>query len=112
MGLITIKEKKSICVFRVTKIKDLINVIIPHFNNYPLYTQKFCDFKLWSEVVYFLYNKQHLTPSGFNVILSYYASINRGLSSNIKANFPNIIGINRENYPVILPKKLNPNWVS
>jgi hypothetical protein len=31
---------------RVTKIEDLIKVIIPHFIKYPLLTQKYGDFFL------------------------------------------------------------------
>ena len=35
--------------------------------------------------------KQHLDQSKFLTILSYYASINRGMSSTIKLAFPGII---------------------
>lgn len=35
---------KDRSVYRVLKIKDLTNVIIPHFNKYPLLTKKQADF--------------------------------------------------------------------
>lgn len=34
------KEYKDIIQYRVTSLKYLNNVIIPHFNNFPLITQK------------------------------------------------------------------------
>jgi len=34
------KEYKNIVQYRVTSLKDLTNVIIPHFDKYPLITQK------------------------------------------------------------------------
>jgi hypothetical protein len=83
VGLVSTRPDRSKCVFRVTKIEDLINVIIPHFEAYPLLTQKKCDFLLWYKVVQLMSTKEHLTPSGFTKILSYYSSINRGTSAVI-----------------------------
>ena len=110
MGLVSTRPDRSKCVFRVTKIEDLINVIIPHFEAYPLLTQKKCYFLLWYKVVQLMSTKQHLTSSGFSKILSYYASINRGASSVISKAFPGIIGANR---PVVAqPDTFNPDWVA
>lgn len=36
-------------------------------------------------------NKDHLTKSGFSTILSYYASINKGVSKKVLKYYPNII---------------------
>jgi len=85
----------------VTKIEDLISVIIPHFNNYPLLTQKYSDYVLWSKVVDLMSTKQHLTTSGFSTILNYYASINKGMSPSVSADFPNTTGVNKDT--VLLP---------
>ncbi len=57
-----------------------------------------------------MHTKQHLNSAGFQTILTYYASINRGLSSSVLNIFPNIVGVNKIN--VNLPDNLNPNWVS
>lgn len=54
--------------------------------------------------------KQHLTTLGFIIIISFYASINRGISPKVKSEFPSIKLATKEE--VILPNKLNPNWVS
>ena len=83
MGHVTSRETRNICVFRVTKIEDLINVIIPHFLNFPLLTLKYSDFVLWSKVVNLLHLGQHQIPSVFSTILSYYASINKGMSAKV-----------------------------
>lgn len=110
VGLVSTLPKASKCVYRVTKIEDLINVIIPHFSLYPLITQKYSDFVLWSKVVKLMHTKQHLTSAGFNLILTYYASINRGISKTVLAAFPNIVAAIRDT--VVLPDNLNPYWVS
>jgi hypothetical protein len=110
VGLVTTRPKKFKCLYRVTKIEDLINVIIPHFSVYSLISQKYSDFVLWSKVVKLMHTKQHLKSAGFQTILTYYASINRGLSTSVLNIFPNIVGVNKIN--VKLPDNLNPNWVS
>jgi len=87
-----------------------MHIIIPHFTLYPLISQKKSDFLLWSKVVEMLANKDHLNQPGFLSILSYYASINRGVSPKVQSFHPNIIP---QPKPVLnLPKKLDPYWVS
>lgn len=101
-------RKKS--VYRVTNIKYIKDVIIPHFTNYPLISKKRADFLLWSEVIYLILNKDHLIKEGFLKILSYYASINKGVSNKVLEYYPNIIPVDK---PVIkLPDHLQPQWVS
>jgi hypothetical protein len=77
---------------------------------YALITNKYSDFILWSEVVKLMSKGEHLTPSGFLTILSYYASINNGISPAVKSNFPNII--NQKKETVKLPLNLNSHWLS
>lgn len=45
--------------------EDLINVIIPHFSNYPLLTQKRADFELL-KLVLELMNKKEAPPASKN----------------------------------------------
>ena len=54
--------------------------------------------------------KQHLTPIGFSTVLSYYASINKGISPKVLSAFPNIVGVDK--VKVNLPDILDPDWVS
>jgi hypothetical protein len=50
--------------------------IIPHFNSFPLVTQKQADYILFKEIVSRMANKEHLTNSGLIKILSLKASLN------------------------------------
>ncbi len=109
-GAIYNRADRRISVFRVTGIYNIKNVIIPHFTNYPLLSKKAADFLLWSKVIGLILKKQHLTEIGFKKILSFYASINTGISKKVKESFPHIIPSDK---PVIsLPNNLNPQWVS
>jgi len=50
--------------------------------------------------------KQHLTPSGLDTVISYYASINKGITHKIFTAFPNIkaaVRINPILYPILNP---------
>lgn len=51
VGSIYVRPNKKIVVYRVSKVNELIEVIIPHFSNYPLITKKNINFYLWSQVV-------------------------------------------------------------
>ncbi|KZT13486.1 hypothetical protein NEOLEDRAFT_1033295, partial [Neolentinus lepideus HHB14362 ss-1] len=42
---------KDTCTYRVDKLNDINEVIIPHFEKYPLVTQKLADFILFKEIV-------------------------------------------------------------
>lgn len=55
-------------------------------------------------------NKDHLSLTGFLTILTYYASINRGISKNVLKYYANIIPHGK--LEVSLPDSLNPDWVS
>lgn len=76
-------------MYRVTSLKGLTNIIIPHFDKYPLLTQKRADYELFKTVVDLMNKGEHLTQEGLNKILAIKASINRGLSDELKAAYPN-----------------------
>lgn len=80
----------------------MINVIIPHFEKYPLISQKQVDYFLWKEAIQILANKEHLNQKGLEKILTIRSSLNLGLSPSLKTRFPNII-------PVARPKVVNQN---
>ena len=73
--------------FRVQSVKD-IQVIVHHFEKYPLRTQKFADYKLFKQAVELMEQKEHLTEAGLAKIVAIKASMNRGLSAELKAAFP------------------------
>jgi len=106
VGAIYLRTYKNIAVYKVTKIKYLKDIIIPHFLKYSLISQKYIDFTLWSKVVDLILNKEHLTHKGFITILSYYAS--RGVSKKVFKFYPKAF----DRLSVNLPTNLNPYWVS
>ena len=75
--------------YYVSNIKDLREVIIPHFLKYPLITQKQADFELFKSVAELINNKEHLTIEGLQKIVNIRASQNLGLSDVLKTAFPN-----------------------
>ena len=95
--------------FRVSKLKDL-EVLIDHFNKFPLITQKFADYELWKEVYNLMLLKQHLTADGLRQILAIKASMNLGLSYKLKKAFPDVVGVAR---PIIQNKHFtDPQWLA
>lgn len=76
-------------------MKDLTNVIIPHFEQFPLITQKQADFILFKLAIELIKNKEHLTKDGMHKILSIKYSLNKGLTDELKISYPNIIPMDR-----------------
>jgi len=77
--------------FRVESVKDIVNKVIPHFDKYPLITQKLADYLLFKDVVNMMVNKEHLTKGGLNKIVSIKAVINLGLPDELQVYFPDVI---------------------
>jgi hypothetical protein len=60
-------------MFQVRSIKEL-ELIINHFDSYPLKTKKFIDYVIFKEIYSLVKNKEHLTTEGINNILKIKAS--------------------------------------
>lgn len=109
-GAGVMSEVGNVVMFRVTAISDLINILIPHFEKYPLITQKQADFKLFKQIVELMIEKKHLTNEGLREIVSIRAAINLGLPLNLQEAFSDIIPKER---PIVLPvKTIGPNWLA
>jgi len=113
VGIINTRKGKNVTSFTVTKINDLVNVIIPHFSNFPLQTQKRIDFELWAKIVESIKNKEHLTHEGLLKILSLKSVLNRGLTKNT-SDIKNIEILERPLHLVDSAEFINidPNWIS
>ncbi len=95
--------------YRVSSIKDL-QVIVQHFDGFPLITQKWSDFQLFKKAFEVVKYKEHLTIKGLTTIVGIKASMNLGLSDHLSEAFLNIISIER---PVVQSTKIiDPNWLS
>lgn len=99
--------------YRVFSIKDL-QLVIDHFDKYPLISQKFGDYSLFKQAYLLLINKEHLTPEGLLKIIAIRASINNGLSEALKEAFPDVIPVmkpvprgSRNNISIY-----NPQWLA
>lgn len=110
LGKVYLQEESNIAVFRIKSIKDLAQYVIPHFDRYPLLTQKRADYLLFKQVVDLVFRKDHLTSKGILDILSIKASLNLGLSDVLKKAFPNIVPKDR---PVVEFKGISdPHWLA
>ena len=71
VGSVTVRTRngKPTGIYSVQSLKDLTEVIIPHFKEYPLLTQKQADFILFSSLIILMNNKEHLTEKGINKLL-------------------------------------------
>jgi len=102
-GIGTVRVYKNTVRFDVSSVKDLLNIIIPHFRQYPLCTQKQADFILFEQVVILMGLKQHLTDSGLLLILGLRANLNNGMIVD------GILGCIPVIRPIVtLPATLNP----
>lgn len=61
--------------YKVVAIKELA-VIIAHFDQYPLRTQKLADFLLFRRGVAILQSNRHLTKEGLLELISIRGSLN------------------------------------
>ena len=55
------KERRNTVQYKVTTLQDLTNVIIPHFNKFPLITKKLANFELFKMAIEIMNYKESLT---------------------------------------------------
>lgn len=87
VGTLTPSKNSSLVKFVVRNFDDIYNIIIPHYNKYPLLTQKQADFLLFKKIALLMNDKEHLTPEGLLKIVAIKASINLGLSEKLSSIF-------------------------
>ena len=93
-GVGSVATKTKGCVFYVQAIKDL-DVILNHFDRYPLVTKKYADYLLFKLAINLIKEKAHLNSEGLRKLVAIRASLNWGLSSDLEAAFPGIIPYSR-----------------
>ena len=64
-------------------IKDLVERILPHFEQYPLLSGKREDFQRFAQICRLMYAGQHLNQHGFEEIVQLASKVNAG-----KRKFP------------------------
>ena len=82
------RERNGCCEFRVSSLDQILTKIIPHFDKYPLITQKRADYLLFKEVILMMDRGEHLRVEGLQAIINIRATLNRGLTPGLKEAFP------------------------
>jgi LAGLIDADG endonuclease len=95
IGTISLDKKTNVLKYSTASLKDLSSIVIPHFKKYPLLSKKGADFLFFvftrmvkdqREQIFELMNKgAHLTINGLQQVINIRASMNIGLSENIKS---------------------------
>lgn len=103
-------SKRGVVYYTVGSVKDIVKYIIPHFDKFPLVTQKLKDFLLFKEIVLLMEKGEHKTLPGLLKVFSLKVNLNKGLPTAVKDKFLDIL-------PTILPKYeispiINPNWLA
>nr|YP_010759087.1 hypothetical protein QEO35_mgp32 [Hericium alpestre]WEX32001.1 hypothetical protein [Hericium alpestre] len=81
----------------VESIKEL-QVIVDHFNNYPLVTEKASDYLIFKQCFEIIKQREHLMEKGLLKLIGLKSSLNWGLSDNLKEAFPNVAFVSRPEY--------------
>ena len=110
-GLGSIKKSgNSTFSYRIESSEQIIKIILPFFDKYPLITEKLGDYLLFKKVIELRSTKEHLTQGGLEKIVSLKASMNKGLSEELQAAFPQCVPTPR---PVINNKLIpDPEWLA
>ena len=106
VGNITKHGPQSI-QFRVSSLNDL-EVLINFLDKYPLITQKYGDYLLFKKALLLMRKKEHLSAKGLLKFVAIKASMNLGISSELRSAFPDTIADNRLN---AFPQNIDPNWM-
>ncbi len=80
--------------YRVESFKEL-QVIIDHFDRYPLLTAKKVDYDLFKECFNIINRQEHLTQSGLLKLIKIKSTLNKGLSDKLKENFEKRVQVKR-----------------
>jgi hypothetical protein len=93
----------------ISSKEQIMSRVLPHFDKYPLLTQKRVDYELFKRVIYIMNSKRHLTEEGLQEIVNNKASLNLGLSDSLKVAFPKTIAVPKHLFDYVeIP---HPQWL-
>lgn len=104
VGNIYIKSKSA--NYQIRDINSIINIVIPHFENYPLFSQKYNDFIVFKKMIELIKNGDHLNNCGIEELISLKSILNRGISDNL-----NLVLKEKEKTVLIKPDLHIPNYI-
>lgn len=109
VGVLTVNTDKNDVKYTVNSVEDIVNVIIPHFDKYPLESKKYIDYMLFKSAVLLVKERKHHTDKGLQEVVNIRASLNKGLTEILSANFPDTIPVTKPLSRV--SDSLNSNWL-
>ena len=117
IGSISKVNNRLMVEYRVNTLNDIVNIIIPHFDNYPLKTKKYIDYLLFKKIIFLMLKNEHKSIESIKKIVNIKASLNTGLSKNLKKAFPYAVPIDKDLLLISIEetnknKILNPKWVA
>lgn len=96
--------------YRINSQADIKKWVLPHFDRYPLITEKQADYLLFRKAVKLVSQKVHLTAEGINTIVGIRASLNKGLTPALEEAFPDCVPSPRR---LIVDLQIqHPEWVA
>jgi len=78
-GTIRFDKKDQVYKYDVRKLSDLMSVIVPHFEKYPLINSKQDDFVKFRDICHLVHRKYHLNHSGLKFIIKIARSMDSSL---------------------------------
>ena len=103
------KDRDSLS-YVISSRKLITEVVLPHFDKYPLITNKKADYELFKRIIEKMNKEEHLTEQGIQEIVNIRASLNLGLSPGLKEAFPNSVRVPR---PLVEDKNIpGPQWIA
>lgn len=103
-------NKGKAVLYQVRNLNDITRVILPHFDKYPLITQKYSDFILFKNIVELMNNGEQFKKDSIFKFINLKASLNRGLSNKLSLSFPDVIKVDRS--LANIPTCLDYNWLA
>lgn len=108
-GKVYVNKTREVANYSLSSKKDLA-VLINHLDNYPLLSQKKADWMFFKQAAELYFDKCHFLKEGLYKIVNIKASMNLGLSNNLKNEFDEFKIYNR---PLIQTKNIpDPHWIS
>jgi hypothetical protein len=105
-----VKADKDMYAFKVTSLKEILTYIIPHFDMYPLITQKKADYLLFKDIALMMKKGDHLNKEGLQSIVDIRATLNLGLSEVVQTAFPKTIPLIR--FLISKQEIPHPEWLA
>lgn len=82
----SIRSDKSLLKYETRSLTHILTTIIPHFQKYPLQSNKKNDFLAFSKVCVIIQQKSHLTSGGLKEILDISYNMNLNLKEETRRN--------------------------